>query len=77
MTVDPLLTLADAARQYAFAVNSERAAQTTHLAILTTETQAAWQRAQRRTRNRADDLCAAALRANGVEPDAATFVVDV
>lgn len=75
--VDPLLTLADSARQYAFAVDGERAAQATHLAILTTETQAAWQRAQRRTRNRAEDVLAAALRVNGVGPDAATFVVDV
>ena len=66
MTVDPLLTLADSARQYAFAYNAERARETTFIACPTEESKDAWQRAQRRTRNRADDVLAAALRANGV-----------
>lgn len=77
MTVDPLLTLADSARQYAFAYNAERAKETTFIACPTEESKDAWQRAQRRTRNRAEDVLAAALRANGVQVDAGPFVVDV
>jgi hypothetical protein len=74
---DPLLTLADAARQYAFAYNAERARETTFIACPTEESKDALMRAQRRTRNRAEDVLAAALRANGVQADRTTFVVDV
>ena len=75
--VDPLLTLADAARQYAFAYNAEKAAYTTFLACPDDDTKAAWLRAQRRTGNRCDDLRAAALRANGVEADPGLFGADL
>ena len=77
MTTDPILTLADAARHYAFAYNAERAAYTTFLTAPTDESKAAWVWATRRTGNRCDDLRAAALRANGVTPDASLFGTDV
>ena len=77
MTTDRLLTLADAARQYAFAYNAERATYTEYLIDPCETTKAAWHRAQRRTGNRCDDLRAAALRANGVDAEPGLFGVDV
>lgn len=74
---DPLLTLADSARQYAFAVNQERARETTFIACPTEESKDAYTRAQRRTLNRAEDVLAAALRANGVQVDRTTFEADL